>query len=37
MEVFDINNNINVAIEILKKNKFRKIKVEEEKVLKNQI
>ena len=31
MEVFDINNNINVAIEILKKNKFRKIKVEEEK------
>ena len=31
MEVFDINNNINIAIGILKKNKFRKIKVEEEK------
>ena len=31
MEVFDINNNINVAIEILKKNKFKQIKIEEEK------
>ena len=30
MEVFDISNSINVAIEILKKNKFRKIKIEKE-------